>query len=213
MSPQQNVSIAALVGALAAAFPHATITKETLKVYVQALSDVEPEVLAAAVNQCLAESEFFPTVAKIRGMCLALTSDVTRQPSGLEAWGEVLRQIGSVGYYEKPRFDSPLITKAVNAIGWQSLCLSENQVADRAHFCKVYDALLKRAEEDLKWLPASRVLINQVEETKRVRQLARAEESAAEEERVGPTSDFMDALSKFAESRSMPDAEGGELEN
>jgi hypothetical protein len=213
MSVQQNVSIAGLVGALAAAFPHATITKETLKVYVQALSDIEPGVLAAAVNQCLAESEFFPTVAKIRQMCLALTSDVTRQPSGLEAWGEVLRQIGSVGYYAKPSFSSALVAKAVESIGWQSLCLSENQPADRAHFCKVYEALLRRAEEDLKWLPASRVLIEQVEEAKRVRQLARSQESDSEGERTGPTSEFMDALGKFAESRSMPEVESEGPEN
>lgn len=210
---QTNVRRAALIGALAAAFPHATISGETLKVYIKAFEDIEDEVLDAAINQCLAECEFFPTVARLRRMCLALTSDVTRQPTPFEAWGQVLKQIGSVGYYSKPSFDSPLITKAVNAMGWQSLCLSENQVADRAHFVKVYEQLLSRAEEDLKWLPQSREMIRRVDEAKRHAQLEPHREEVEDCERVGPTSDFIEALNKFAGSRSMPDVESEGLEN
>ena len=47
-----------------------------------------------------------------------------------------------------PKFKDPLIQKAVDIMGWKELCLSENQVADRAHFMKIYDKLVERKCEE-----------------------------------------------------------------
>jgi hypothetical protein len=130
------------VGILAAAYPNAKISKETLKIYVGMLSDLSLEVLDCAIQKCLAESEFFPTIAKIRSAASSLTSVTNCLPSSWEAWNEVTLQIRHNGYYRTPQFSNGLVARAVNALGWSQLCLSENQIADRAHFVRVYEQLV-----------------------------------------------------------------------
>lgn len=61
-----------------------------------------------------------------------------------QAWGEVLQKISSVGSWGKPEFSSPLIKQAVEGVGWKDMCMSENISMERAHFLKIYEALLKR---------------------------------------------------------------------
>ena len=41
-------------------------------------------------------------------------------------------------------FDNPITTQVVEQLGWRYLCLSENPVADRAHFVQAYQALAER---------------------------------------------------------------------
>jgi len=43
-------------------------------------------------------------------------------------------------------------------LGWRELCSSENQVADRAHFMKIYEAELAREIANAALLPAARAL-------------------------------------------------------
>lgn len=53
------------VGSLAAAFQK-ELKPETLAVYVDALADIDPALLAAAVKHCIAGSRFFPTISELR---------------------------------------------------------------------------------------------------------------------------------------------------
>jgi hypothetical protein len=46
--------------------------------------------------------------------------------------------------------------KVVEAIGFRTLCLSENEMADRAHFLKVYETLAKRDREDALMLQSTK---------------------------------------------------------
>jgi hypothetical protein len=104
----------------------------------------------------MAESEFFPTIAKLRNKAIALIAPARKDP--MDAWGEVIREIQRTGFYRSPRFEDPLIAKAVDCLGWQYLCSSENTVADRAHFAKVYEQFVEREAQDAKLLPAARRL-------------------------------------------------------
>lgn len=61
-----------------------------------------------------------------------------------EAWAEVLREIGRVGSWGKPKFSDPLIQDAVDCIGWNSICSSEEIMIERAHFLKIYDSIAAR---------------------------------------------------------------------
>jgi|SRR5882724_1931257 len=151
-----ETEIAKLVGVMVAAFPSAKISGDTVKVYISMLKDVPLDVLTVTVQQVMAESEFFPTIAKLREKALALSSPVAPEP--LEAWGIVLKEISATGFYKSPHFDNPVIAKAVDCIGWQALCSSENQVADRAHFSKVYEGLMKQADDDRRLLPQARLI-------------------------------------------------------
>lgn len=151
-----EIEITKLIGAMAAMFPSAQITTATVKGYVHLLRDLPLEVLIAAVEQCTVESEFFPTIAKIRDRALSLVRPVRKDP--LEAWGVVLKTIERVGFYRSPSFDDPLIARAVECMGWQYLCSSENVVADRAHFAKVYQQFCEREVQDSRLLPQARQL-------------------------------------------------------
>lgn len=151
---QREIEITKLVGVMAAMFPATQISAQTVKGYVHLLKDLPLEVLTAAIEQCSTESEFFPTVAKIRNAALAMTAPARLDP--MEAWGVVLKEIHRVGIYRLPQFSDPLIARAVDALGWQYLCSSENIVADRAHFAKVYEQFVEREAQDRKLLPAAR---------------------------------------------------------
>ena len=156
----REIEIMKLLGLMAAAYPNTQIAEATLNVYVSMLKDLSVDVLTLAVQQAMAESEFLPTIARIREKALALTQQT--HVSSLEAWGQVKRAMESVGYYRSPTFADPLITKAVDCIGWQTLCTSENEPADRAHFSKVYESLVRREEEDSRLLPEVRQIQQRV---------------------------------------------------
>lgn len=156
-----KTEIAKLVGVMAAAYPNVQISDVTVEVYITMLQDVPLDILTVSVQQCMAESEFLPTVAKIRDKALALSKPVAPEP--LEAWGIVLKAIDKYGFYRSPEFADPVIAKAVECIGWQTLCSSENPVADRAHFSKVYEGVLRQAENDRRMLPQARQIYQQVQ--------------------------------------------------
>lgn len=65
-------------------------------------------------------------------------------PTAMEAWGEVRKKIGVIGYLGKPEFTHPLIAFAVEAMGWQTLCDMTNSDVTRSNFIKLYDAQCQR---------------------------------------------------------------------
>lgn len=155
-----EAEIAKLVGVMAVAYPSTQVSDATVEVYVSMLKDIPLDILTASIQQCMAESDFLPTIAKIRERALSLTCQVAPEP--LEAWGIVLKEIQRTGFYRSPVFENSIISKAVDCIGWQTLCSSENQVADRAHFSRVYEGLLRQVENDRRMLPVARQIHEQV---------------------------------------------------
>ncbi len=158
MSDEHRLRIMELVGALVAAFPAAEIGAETVKLYARMLADVPPEVLDAAVEQCIAECKFFPAVAELRDKALRLASAAGQHPTSAEAWGLVVEAIRRVGSYGRPRFADPLVARAVEVMDWRQMCACETPAADRAHFMRIYEQLVARDMEDARLLPAARTL-------------------------------------------------------
>lgn len=171
-----KAEIAKLVGTMATAYPNTQVSDATIEVYVSMLSDVPLDLLSASVQQCMAESDFLPSVAKIREKAIHLSTPIAPEP--LEAWGVVLKEITHAGFYRSPHFDDPIIAKAVECIGWQTLCSSENQSADRAHFSKVYEGLVRRAESDRRALPIARQIREQTRLMIAARSMPEGEEAA-----------------------------------
>lgn len=118
----------------------AAISDDTWLAYFMALADLPDEALIQAVSEHIAHNDEFPTIAGLRRLALA-----GNHPTFGDAWGEVARQMQEVGRYRTPAFSHPLITQAVNQVGgWQALCESDNLVADRAHFLRIYEELVRR---------------------------------------------------------------------
>jgi len=115
------------------------------------MSDVTDESAFAALRKLLATCKFPPTIAEMREVVSGIKyNDV---PDAGDAWQEVNRAISHYGYYrEADAFDSmrELTRQAAARMGWKQLCTSEveNDMADRAHFMKIYNAISKKIEQD-----------------------------------------------------------------
>lgn len=155
-----EIEITKLITAMAAAFPSVQVGDQTIRAFVSMLKDIPLKILKTAIEQVISESEFFPTVAKVRDKALAL--QIPDVESGMTAWGEVKKAFEKYGFYRAPKFDNPITAKAVECMGWKVLCSSENAEADRAHFARIYDDLLRRQIQEAKLLPASRQLRSSV---------------------------------------------------
>lgn len=149
-----KTEVAKLVAVLLAAFPNAKASAQTSTVYETLLADLDADAAAAAVQRLIGTSRWMPTVAEIREAALAVEGGERR--AGGDAWGDVLAEVHRTGRYRRPRFNDPLVTRAVTAFGWENICDSENQVADRARFVELYDQLAQtgRRERLTAQLPA-----------------------------------------------------------
>jgi hypothetical protein len=135
-----KATFAQIAQVLRAVYFKAAISDDTWLAYFMALADIPDEALIRAVSEHIAHSDDFPTIAGLRRLALA-----GQHPSPGDAWGEVARQMQDVGRYRTPVFSHPLITQAVDQVGgWQGLCESDNLVADRVHFLRLYEELVRR---------------------------------------------------------------------
>lgn len=158
-----DAEIVEQVGLLVAAFPYAQVPKATVRVYERALANVPLGILEAVVAQCINDCKFFPTVAEIQERISLLKSP--ERLAGPEAWEVVVTALKSGQFYfTDPVFDDPLIQTCVGALDWQTLRASENPMADRAHFLKMYESVLAREKQNQKLLPSSLELRRQLTE-------------------------------------------------
>jgi hypothetical protein len=134
---------ARLVAVLMAAYPTNKASAQTSAVYERMLADLDYPAANAAVERLLASAKWMPTVAEIRETALALA--VGEQKPGGQAWGTVLKAVGEQGSYRRPGTDfvfaDATTARCVDLMGWDRLCLSENEIADRARFIELYDRL------------------------------------------------------------------------
>lgn len=131
-----------ILATLADLFPDKPFPPESCKAYAQALADIPAEELRLAVRGCIATSRWFPTVADIRAEWARRHSSC---PAPEVAWGEVCSERRRVGHCGAPKFSSPLIGRAVHAVGgWFTLAMAEHDadVMHRARFVDAYRSLL-----------------------------------------------------------------------
>lgn len=119
----------------------------------QLLGDVDFDAGLAAISEHATSGEHFPPpVGVIRRRAIELAMPGGSAPTVDEAWLEVRKEIARVGCFvpsvgEPERvatFSHPSITAVVNSMTWLSLCTSTNEVADRAHFARMYAERVRR---------------------------------------------------------------------
>lgn len=127
---------------------------EAMELWFAQLQDIPYQIAQAGLQKWVALNKWSPSIADIREMTSGITSgDI---PDWGEAWAEVQRAIRKLGSYraqEAIESLSPITKKAVQRIGFMNLCMSENEIADRAHFQKIYEILVEREKKDA-MLPA-----------------------------------------------------------
>lgn len=125
-------------------WPHSRWEVGTVRAGEKQLLDLDAAQVMAAVEAMAAEGErFAPGPGQVRQRALAMTG--AQVPTADEALAEVHRQIASCGYLRAPEWTHPAIGDTVAAMGgWLALCASEDHMADRAHFLRLYATVGQR---------------------------------------------------------------------
>ena len=158
-----KAQITQILGILGVAYRRQAMTEKDLLVAVpiwhDLLSDLDFDLLRAAVQNHCTSSKWFPSVAELRDAAFELAeSDADKITPG-EAWAEVKSAIaaGSSAYYSKSRtWSSPLVEKAFCAIGgwdYYRYALSSAEPADRARFIEAFQDLRTRGRQQGRMLP------------------------------------------------------------
>ena len=123
-----------------------------MRLYVEMLSDMPPQILEAAVKKLIMTNKFLPSIAEIRETAYGIKGTIsgTAAPDESEAWGEVVKAVRSVGYYGKPKFSHEAITTAVNNIGWQDICMTtyDGMNTLRSQFRRAYQLAAQRQKDN-----------------------------------------------------------------
>jgi hypothetical protein len=107
----------------------------TVDVFTDLLGDLPIDTLKTAAKACCAEPgrAFAPSAGEIRGMATQFHIKAAGVPQTGEAWQEVMDAIKYGGcHYGTPEFSHPLVKKAVQAIGFEAIGMSEDVMVERA---------------------------------------------------------------------------------
>jgi hypothetical protein len=154
--------IKAMVGYMKMAYPnyHPEIDGQVnaVDVLVDLLGDLPSDTLRIAVKAACAESgrQFAPSAGEIRGAATMLHAKASGMPEAGEAWGAIMQSFTCVKSQRPELLNHPLVVEAIRCMGGlDRIGMSEDNMADRAHFLKIYDALKTRALRDAAELPAA----------------------------------------------------------
>ena len=147
MKRQETAAICAI---LASAFPALTMTAETVEMWNAMLGDLEYGLVLRAVQDWVLTEERYPTIAGIRRQCGGLYGALAPSPS--EAWAEVTEIAERYGIYQaelRPRWSHDLIRQTVKTIGYYHICQTDNIIATRSQFIKMYAEISERANAEI----------------------------------------------------------------
>lgn len=127
--------------------------QDRMDLYVNMLGDIQPDLLASAVNYCINHCRFLPSVAELRdtaNRATNLTNGDTDENSTATAWGRVQKAIAAVGYTGRPDFsDDPILADVVDHLGWKEICMTptDDTAILRAQFRKAYEAGCRKRKD------------------------------------------------------------------
>lgn len=130
--------------------------KDAVMIWYSLLKDLEYKTLNLAIQKYIATGKFPPTVAELRECAVGILEPLAQSDYG-QGWEQVTKAIGKYGYCnaEEALASMDEVTrKCVKRLGWKNICMSENQVADRANFRQIYEQEIQRHREH-KQLPES----------------------------------------------------------
>jgi len=115
------------------------------------LNDLPDELGMAGFATHCRTSVHPPTPADIRKLCEVHSA----LPSSGEAWAEAIEAARTIGYQNGtvPELSCPEVRDAARAAGWSGICFAESEMSlstTRAHFFRIYDGLLSRADREQK---------------------------------------------------------------
>lgn len=141
--------------ALRTFYPREAILPNTqaMELWYRELQDIPFPVAEATLRKWVATNKWSPSISEIREM--AVTVCKGEPLTWGESWELARKAIRRFGYYRpQEALDSldPMTRRCVESLGFRELCMSENEVADRANFRMVFETMQKREQYE-KQLP------------------------------------------------------------
>lgn len=152
---------------------------DLIALYSLKLADLDPQQISAAFE--LIGGQYPPSYHQIREAIARINTGQIGERSAEDAWGDVLRRVSKVGawrpeFREHYRETLPAFTpqdgpgdfddatqRAISAVGWNNICLAEEEAskaANRKRFLDAYTSERARVIEIAKLSPASRSLVD-----------------------------------------------------
>ena len=125
-------------------------------VLLDQLGDMDAADLLTAVRSACAESgrQFAPSAGEIRGAFADLKARAVGIPSAGEAWAAIMDSFRRVRSEQPEMLKLPIVAEAIRCMGGlDTIGMSENNMADRAHFLKIFDQLRQRQLSEFVELP------------------------------------------------------------
>lgn len=134
------------------AYPQAGFlqTGEAVRLWYSMLNDISYTRLSEAVRSYIAEEHFAPAIADIRKR--AVRTEAAQIPDWESGWEDFKKGVHRYGYMRESEALAsmqPITAEVVRRLGYQSLCQSENEIADRAAFRDCYKAIAQRQMQNL----------------------------------------------------------------
>ena len=129
-------------------------TDHARQLWFERLADLDYKATQAAVNKWAETNRWPPTIADIRESVTDVAG--SRLPDWGSEWEKAHKLAGNLGFYRKEEALAQLNEagrRAVNCIGWESMCHDEDQTANRANFRMIYEAEAKKANERAQMSP------------------------------------------------------------
>lgn len=155
--PERNdkLAFAALMAALGTAFGDNGMPKARAAIYYEHLRDIPIDSLERAVEFIIRSRKYssIPTIAEIREAALGRDEDI--ETAALEGWALAKREVAFGYRYEDGKMvyggRDAILDEAVRVAfgGWYNFGQTnpENEIADRAHFLRVFKGLARRRRE------------------------------------------------------------------
>jgi len=142
-------------------WPEITVDQDTATAWTWAFEGVPYALVEMAARRWMRTEKSFPRPAQLLRIIALAALGGNLNPD--EAWGEVQTAIlryglrrqpiyreGEFRQSERPQFSHQLILRAVEAIGWDTLCLAEEgDPAVRAQFVRALERLIDREITDM----------------------------------------------------------------
>jgi len=145
MNKQEFTNIAV---AIKEAYPNANVLngKTAMDLWFRMLEDLDYSLVQNAVLEHISTNKYAPAISEIREQC-ANRMQVLHDWDG--AWGEVMKAIRFYGQYREEEALASLndlTRQVVKRFGFRKLCITDNEIADRAHFKSAYQGMVKEAK-------------------------------------------------------------------
>lgn len=152
-----NQTMSTVVKTISAAYPRFDVDATAANVWMSFLADIPDDLLMAAVARFISSADhpFPPSIPEIRAQATDIRREVVGVPTAFEAWEEVINmpaprttRLMRDGVWVEPEdavWKNEVVGIVAARLGWPKRFPSgSDEMADRAHFVKAYDAEVRK---------------------------------------------------------------------